>query len=93
MPKHILEPLYEAGEFASSYGVNTPPEELVTSGPWALKEYTPGEKTVLTRNPYWLGFDESGQRLPYLDELIFLVVPDQNTAALKFQAGELDGIR
>jgi peptide/nickel transport system substrate-binding protein len=30
--------------------------------------------------------------LPYLDEVVFLIAPDQNTAALKFQSGELDGL-
>jgi len=92
LPRHVLEPVWRAGRFASSYGVSTPPESLVTSGPWKLKQFEPREKTVLTRNPYWFGVDARGRRLPYLDELVFLVVPDLNTASLKFQAGELDGI-
>jgi peptide/nickel transport system substrate-binding protein len=92
MPKHILEPAYRSGGFAAAYSVSTPPESLVTSGPWRLKQYVPGEKTVLTRNPYWFGVDPQGHRLPYLDELVFLIVPDQNTAALKFLAGEIDAL-
>jgi peptide/nickel transport system substrate-binding protein len=92
MPKHVLEPAYRAGRFASAYNTSTPPESLVTSGAWTLKQYVPGEKTVLTRNPYFYRVDPAGHRLPYLDELVFLIVPDQNTAALKFQAGEVDGI-
>lgn len=92
LPRHVLEPAWRAGRFASSYGVSTPPESLVTSGPWKLKQFRPREKTVLTRNPCWFGVDARGRRLPYLDELVFLVVPDLNTASLKFQAGELDGI-
>jgi peptide/nickel transport system substrate-binding protein len=92
LPRHVLERAWRAGRFASSYGVTTPPESLVTSGPWRLKQYVPREKTVLARNPYWFGVDARGRRLPYLDELVFVVVPDQNTAALKFQAGEVDGI-
>lgn len=92
MPKHVLEPAYRKGEFASAYNASTPPAELVTSGAWALKEYAPGEKTVLTRNPYWFGVDGEGHRLPYLDELVFLVVPDQDAADLKFRAGEVDGV-
>lgn len=91
-PKHILEPAYRSGRFASAYNVGTPPESLVTSGPWKLKQYVPNEKTVLTRNPYWCGVDTRGRRLPYLDELVFLIVPDQNTAALKFEAGEVDAL-
>ena len=32
-------------------------------------------------------FDQNNQRLPYLDELVFLVVPDQDAADLKFRSG------
>ena len=92
MPKHVLGSAFEHGAFASAYTTSTPPESLVTSGAWKLKQYVPNEKTVLTRNPYWFGVDAKGQRLPYLDELVFLVAPDQNSLALKFQAGEVDGV-
>ena len=92
MPKHVLESHYNRREFASAYSSGTAPESLVTSGPWSVKQFVPGEKTVLTRNPYYFGVDAAGHRLPYLDELVFLIAPDQNAAALKFQAGELDGL-
>ena len=92
LPRHVLERAWRAGRFASSYGIGTPPESLVTSGPWKLRQFVPREKTVLTGNPYWFEVDASGRRLPYLDELIFLVVPDLNTAVLQFQAGEVDGM-
>jgi peptide/nickel transport system substrate-binding protein len=92
MPRHKLENAYRKGDFASMYAVSTDPDSIVTSGAWRVKEYVPNEKTVLTRNPYWFGVDAEGQRMPYLDELVFLIVPDQNSAALKFQAGELDGV-
>lgn len=92
MPKHRLEAAFRSGDFASQYAVSLPPAEIVTSGPFRVKEFAAGEKVVLEPNPYWYGFDANGQRLPYLDEIVFLTVPDQNTAALKFQAGELDGL-
>lgn len=92
MPKHVLEAPYKAGTFASAYSVSTPPEQIVTSGGWTIKQYVPGEKTVLTRNPYWYKVDQAGTRLPYLSELIFLVIPDQDSADLKFRSGELDGL-
>ncbi len=91
-PKHAVEAAYKSGNFASAYNVSTPPDQLVTSGPWRVQQYVAGEKTVLTRNPYWFGVDKAGKRLPYLNELIFLVVPDQDAADLKFRAGELDAL-
>ena len=50
------------------------------------------EKTVLVRNPYHYAFDQNKQRLPYLDELVILVVPDQDAADLKFRAGGVDAV-
>ena len=92
LPRHVLEPAHRRGRFASSYAVTTPPESLVTSGAFRLRRYVAGEKVVLERNPFWLGVDGEGQRLPYLDEVVFLIVPDQSTAALKFQAGDVDAL-
>jgi len=92
LPKHVLELPFESGSFQSMYSVSTAPDNIVTSGPWRVKEYVAGEKTVLSRNPYWCGVDAAGHRLPYLDELVYLIVPDQDALDLKFRSGELDGL-
>ncbi len=92
MPKHVLEGPFKAGDFASAYNVSTPPDRLVSSGPWRLVQYVPGEKTVLQRNPYWYTLDQQNRRLPYLNEMVYVVVPDQDAADLKFRSGELDGL-
>lgn len=92
LPRHVLEPAVRAGVFPSAYGTGTRPESLVTSGPFRVGSFTANERTVLVRNPYWFGVDAMGRRLPYLDELVILVVPDQSAAMLKFQGGELDGL-
>jgi peptide/nickel transport system substrate-binding protein len=92
MPKHVLEEAYKKGDYASAYNVGTPPDKIVTSGPWRISQYVPGEKTVLARNPYFFGVDKNNQRLPYLDEIVFLIVPDFDAADLKFRAGELHGL-
>jgi peptide/nickel transport system substrate-binding protein len=91
-PKHVLEGAYQSGTFASAYNVSTPPDQIVTSGPWRVVQHVAGEKTVLGRNPYWFGLDKANKRLPYLNEVAFLVVPDQDAADLKFRSGELDGL-
>ena len=92
MPKHVLEAPFKAGTFTSTYNVSTPPDQLVTSGPWRVVQYVPGEKTVLGRNPYWYAVDQQNRRLPYLDEIVYVVVPDRDSADLRFRAGGLDGL-
>ena len=92
LPKHVLEGPFHRGDFASAYAVTTAPESLVTSGGWRVKQFVQNEKTVLEPNPYYFRVDARGRRLPYLDELVFVIVPDQNTAALKFTSGEIDAL-
>jgi len=92
MPRHVLEGPFKSGNFASAYNVSTPPDELVSSGPWRVVQYVAGEKTVLGRNPYWYEVDQQKRRLPYLNEIVYVVVPDRDAADLKFRSGELDGL-
>ena len=92
MPRHVLEEPFKNGNFGSAYNLNTPPDQIVTSGPWRVVQYVPGERTVLGRNPYWFGVDKANKRLPYLNELVYLIVPDQDAADLKFRAGELHAV-
>lgn len=76
--------------FFSSYGIGTPPNELITSGPFMLSQVVPNEKVVLTRNPYWFRFDSMGLQLPYLDKVIFRIVSDQDTLQPWLKTKEID---
>jgi peptide/nickel transport system substrate-binding protein len=88
-PKHKLEAAYKAGKFNATWGVNTAPTELVSSGAWVIKEYVPGQRVVYTRNPkYWNKPEGAAAPLPYLDEYVYLIVPDLNTTTLKFRSKE-----
>jgi peptide/nickel transport system substrate-binding protein len=90
IPKHILEESVTNGTFDSAYSVNTKPEEVVGSGPYRLKEYKAAQYTILERNPYFLEVDTNGTRLPYLDDIIFTVVPSFDAIALRLLSGEAD---
>ena len=93
-PKHILEPITKQGkkEFLSFWSSNTNPKDFVTSGAFKLKEYVPAQRLVYERNPNYYVIDEFGQKLPYLDKYIILIVGDLNNELLKFKAKELDTI-
>lgn len=90
LPRHVLAKSLAEGSFASAYGVNTPPGELVCSGPFKLKDYKPAQVVLLERNPYFMQVDKKGQRLPYLDHVVFNIVPDMNAMSLRFLSGESD---
>lgn len=90
VPKHKWEEAYKSGSFGQALGVNTDPKDVVGLGPYRLASYVPDQKVELERNPYYWKVDKKGQRLPYLDRVTFLVVPNNNTWALKMASGELD---
>ena len=93
-PKHILEPVTKQGKkaFASFWSSNTNPKDFVTSGAFRLKEYVPAQRLVYERNPNYYILDEKGQKLPYLDKYIILIVGDLNNELLKFKSKELDTV-
>lgn len=90
VPKHIWEETYTSGNFNNALGLGTPPEKVVVSGPFRLKTFASEERVVLERNPHFWKVDAKGHRLPYLDRVITLIVPDFNAEFLKFTEGETD---
>ncbi len=90
MPRHLLEQSYKEEKFTQAWTLNTSPAEVAGMGPFRLKEYVPGQKIELERNPYYWKADRSKNRLPYLDELVFLFVGNEDAQVIRFQAGDTD---
>lgn len=90
LPKHILETAYRNGTFSKLWGVSMPPNEFAGLGAFRLKEYVPGQRIVLERNPHYWKADRAGRRLPYIDQLVFLFVPSEDAQVIRFQAGDTD---
>lgn len=59
-------------------------DPLATSGPYMLSEWKPRERIILTRNEAWNG------PAPYYDEIRLLVIEEEKTAQIAFDAGDLD---
>jgi peptide/nickel transport system substrate-binding protein len=90
LPRSRLLKAFQEGKFPSAWGPAAPPGEVAGMGPFRLKEYQRGIRIVLERNPYYWKTDRSGQALPYLDSITFLIIKDRNAEAMRFSAGELD---
>jgi peptide/nickel transport system substrate-binding protein len=90
MPRHVIEPAVNEKRFEATYGVSTPANQVVGSGPFRLREYKSGQHVLLERNPHFFGVDSKGQRLPYVDNIMWLSVPDLNAMALRMLQGETD---
>ena len=59
----------------------------VGTGPFKFAEYVKGDRVTLERNPNYFSAG-----LPYLDKVIFRIIPDTNTATLALEQGEVDYI-
>ena len=76
LPKHV----FENGKIEEN-PANT---ALIGTGPFRFAEHRPGEYYLLTRNEsYW------GENLPYLDEIVYRVLPDRAAAAGALESEEI----
>ena len=90
LPKHILGPSLADGTFAQQWGIDTPPERLIGTGPYRMVRYVPGQYIEYRRNQdYWMK-DETGARLPYLEAQTRRILPTQDTMYLNFLAAQTD---
>jgi peptide/nickel transport system substrate-binding protein len=90
LPRHLLERAWHDGKLAEAWSLNTPAQEIAGLGPFRLKEYRPGERIVLEKNPYYWKTDQRGQQLPYLDQVEFRFVPSEDAQIARFMTGEAD---
>lgn len=72
-PAHMLKPKHPkyGGESYEAFGNAFPADYMnfPVLGAWVVAEHRPDDIVVLRRNPYYWKVDESGQQLPYLDEM------------------------
>ncbi len=98
LPKHILaEKVKQKGKdgkplFLSTWGVDTPPENLVVNGPYKLKQYATSQRIIFTKNPYYWQKDEDDNQLPYVEDVVWEIVESTDTSLLQFRSGSLDSI-
>jgi len=76
IPKHLLD-----GEDINTVDFNRQP---VGTGPFKFKEWVNGDHATVVRNDdYYLG-------RPKLAEIVFKVIPDENSQLIALEAGEID---
>jgi peptide/nickel transport system substrate-binding protein len=92
LPRHLLEGPYRAGKLEQAWAPTAPATEIAGAGPFRFKEYVPGQRLVLERNPFYWKEDQRGARLPYMNELVFLFIPNEDSQVLRFQSGDIDVI-
>lgn len=82
LPKHILEPVYEAEGTIDDAEWNRNP--TVVNGPFVLKEWAAASHLIFEANPnYWRG-------RPKVDQINIMVVPDDEAQMAAIKTGDTD---
>ncbi|MCA9394968.1 MAG: ABC transporter substrate-binding protein [Candidatus Omnitrophica bacterium] len=92
LPKHRLKKYVDDGTFNFTWGIDTPPGDIVGTGPFMMRRYDPGQRIVLVRNPYYWKKSREGHQLPYIDKLIYMIVQSEDVMMLKFLEGSTDSL-
>ena len=100
MPEHSLAQYLPAfnpkvkdpSAFNRAWGVDTPPSKIPSTGPFVLEKYITGQKVVLKKNPNYWETDPWGNQLPYVSELVYLIVKNSETASAMFESGQFGWI-
>lgn len=79
IPKHIWENVP-----ASDYLAHSISEKYISSGPFKFVEYKTGEYLKFE------AFEDYYKGRPYLDSVIFSIIPDWNSAAVALESGQID---
>ncbi|KAA0971854.1 ABC transporter substrate-binding protein [Aureimonas fodinaquatilis] len=80
LPRHI----FDNGQSPQENPANLAP---IGTGPFVFKEYVRGSHIVFERNP-----DYHLAELPYMDRLVFQIIPNDSARALALQTGDIDFI-
>ena len=64
----------------------------VGTGPFMLTDFVESSSWTWTKNPDYWGYDEKypENRLPYVDELRWLIIPEEATAMAALRSGKID---
>jgi peptide/nickel transport system substrate-binding protein len=77
-------------KFLATWGTDTDPKKIIGSGAYTLESYTPYERVIFRRNPYYWRKDAQGNPQPYIERLIWQTVESSDTGLIQFRSGGLD---
>ncbi len=101
-PEFIMEALHdvsqapclENSEAVKKWGDLNDWHHAIGTGAFILKDFVSNSSATLIKNPNYWGHDERypQNKLPYVDSVKFLVIPDEAAAIEAMRAGKIDAI-
>ncbi|QUS61704.1 ABC transporter substrate-binding protein [Synechocystis sp. PCC 7339] len=98
LPAHILRETVEKTDengnplLLSTWGTNTPPDQIVVNGPYKLARYVTSQRVIFSKNPYYWEKGPNGESLPYIPRVVWAIVESTDTSLLQFRSGSLDSL-
>jgi peptide/nickel transport system substrate-binding protein len=82
----------ENPETVQKYGNLNDWHNAIGTGPYILTDFVSGSSATLTKNPNYWGYDERypKNKLPYIDTISYLTIPDDATALAALRTAKLD---
>jgi peptide/nickel transport system substrate-binding protein len=102
-PEFIYETVMLAGtsensielpEAVQQWGDLSDWHHAIGTGPFMLSDFVDGSSATMVKNPNYWGYDERypKNKLPYIDTLKLLIIPDDATALAGLRTGQIDDI-
>jgi peptide/nickel transport system substrate-binding protein len=101
-PEYIIEAMQsfatgldmEAREAVQLWGNVNDWHHAIGTGPFILTDFVSGSSATLTKNNNYWGYDERypQNKLPYVDTLKVLIIPDNSTALAAVRSGKIEAI-
>ncbi len=96
LPAHILQEAVENTDadgkpkYLSTWATDTDPKKIVGNGQYRMLSYTPNQRVVLERNPYFWRQDAEGNPQPYIQQIVWQIIENTDNQLLNFRSGDLD---
>jgi peptide/nickel transport system substrate-binding protein len=87
-------PDIEAPEAVAQWGNLNDWHHAIGTGPFILSDFVDGSSATLVANPNYWGTDERypGNKLPYIQQIRYLVITDDATALSGLRTGKIDAV-
>ncbi|MGB3403169.1 MAG: ABC transporter substrate-binding protein [Microcoleaceae cyanobacterium] len=98
LPAHILEETVRQTDgdgdplFLNTWGTDTDPQKIVGNGYYKMSSYTPNQRVILERNPYYWRKDKQGNSLPKIEQVVWQIIESTDNQLLNFRSGSLDAL-
>lgn len=96
LPAHALQESVKTKDaegkptFLAKWRIDTPPDQIIVNGPYKLERYETSQRVVLRRNPYYWRKDIQGNSQPYIERIVWQIVPSSDITLMQFRSGGLD---